>query len=52
MESSDIKVLFAEDSNKNKNSENRTIPPPMSNIMFISDVLAQRINNGNAIYFI
>lgn len=52
MESSDINVLFAEGSNKNKNSTNRAIPPSMSNIMFISDVLAQRINNGDAIYFI
>ncbi|XP_047369089.1 uncharacterized protein LOC124956826 [Vespa velutina] len=45
MESPNIKVSYAENSNKNKNPENETTPP-MSNIMFISDVLAQRINNG------
>ncbi|KAL2731868.1 MICOS complex subunit MIC19 [Vespula squamosa] len=45
MESPNIKVLFAKSPNNNKNPEDPTVPP-MSNLMFISDILAQRINNG------
>ncbi|KAF7380831.1 hypothetical protein HZH66_014207 [Vespula vulgaris] len=45
METPTVKVLFSESSNKNKTPEDPTIPA-MSNIMFVSDVLAQRINNG------
>lgn len=50
METPTVKVLFSESSNKNKTPEDPTIPV-MSNIMFVSDVLAQRINNGNIIFY-